>query len=726
MSSPPVTSRPETSLRRLGLLPYRWWEHPPTGAPAEHTEEILHGDITAHRVVTILAASGLFGAAFASWSAIIQVPLVGVVSVVGFGVILATVLIGVIARTEKALQRIDLALLIVAVLLLAAWAASQLYFYPAYGTDEAAFEQYAAQLLIHGHNPYVHSMLPALTQFRVPIQFATNTLNGSVSSTFAYPSLAFLLGVPFVLITHGVQSIIVGNMVFLAIEMVLVFLFVPRSLRALAPLVVVGLPILFGYTVAGINDTLLVPFLLVVAWRWSDVGRQGRLGRSGVARAACLGLALSIQQLAWLVFPFVLLGLWCLRSDDLDKPAARRLTGRYAAAALATFALVNGPFIAWGPRAWYHGVLTPFTQHAIPYGQGLIDASVFFKLGGGHLSYYTDAALGVLVTVLVVYRLYFRRLWRVAFILPSVVLFFPTRSLAEYFMTVIGVWVVSIVSPGDGPRRGSAPDGPWRVLPRPVGRTWSRLHWRPVAAAVSVVPAAIFLALALTTPGPLTMQIRSVETNGQLQGVWRMKVLVTNRSGVALQPHFAANYIGQMTSFWYVTSGPRTLKPRARALYTLAAPNVGSMPGITQPFTLQAVSANPDSISSTNLYTPQQFSCYISPSYFDNEVPLGRAVTLRVQLRSPFGATVTRAGVRVALGQLIYGQLALIPAEAVINGAPEGQTPVVVRTSASGVASFTVRDDSTQNGNPVYFQAYVDPVQGYPYGYSEIVSILWR
>ena len=78
-----------------------------------------------------------------------------------------------------------------------------------------------------------------------------------------------------------------------------------------------------------------------------------------------------------------------------------------------------------------------------------------------------------------------------------------------------------------------------------------------------------------------------------------------------------------------------------------------------------------------------------------------------------------------ALGQVIYAQKALIPAEAQINGAPEGQTPVTALTDASGVATFHVRDTAVQGNNPVYFQAYVNPTAGFPHGYSEVVSILW-
>ena len=58
------------------------------------------------------------------------------------------------------------------------------------------------------------------------------------------------------------------------------------------------------------------------------------------------------------------------------------------------------------------------------------------------------AAFALLGGLLVLYLLAFERLWRVAFILPCVDLFFPTRSLAAYFMTLIAVWTVSILSAG--------------------------------------------------------------------------------------------------------------------------------------------------------------------------------------------------------------------------------------------------------------------------------------
>ena len=86
---------------------------------------------------------------------------------------------------------------------------------------------------------------------------------------------------------------IAENVFFLAIEMVLVFLFVPRPYRALSVVTVLGLAFLFDYTLGGDIVTFTVPFMLIVAYKWSDIGKGGRLDGRDKLRAVCLGLAAS-------------------------------------------------------------------------------------------------------------------------------------------------------------------------------------------------------------------------------------------------------------------------------------------------------------------------------------------------------------------------------------------------------------------------------------------------
>ncbi len=89
------------------------------------------------------------------------------------------------------------------------------------------------------------------------------------------------------------------------------------------------------------------------------------------------------------------------------------------------------------------------------------------------------------------------------------------------------------------------------------------------------------------------------------------------------------------------------------------------------------------------------------------------------------GSRIDRSGLRVALGQIIYGQSHLIPAQTQINGRPEGQTPVIARTNAQGVATFTVKAIQWQN-SPIYYQAFIDQHGHFPYGYSNVVIINFR
>ncbi len=669
----------------------------------------------AHRAVALLASLGLFGVAFATWSTIISVPATGIASLLGFAGALALVVASLTVRPER-LVWVDRALLVLALVLLAAWAASNLYSQPGYGTDEAAFEQYAAQLLLHGHDPYGANLAPALSLYRVPIQYATYLLDGGAVHTLGYPALPVLLVAAFIPLTHGVQSVIAADVVALAATVVAMYALLPRPWRSLAVLVPIGLPILFGYAVAGVNTIVVGALLVVVAHRWSGVGAGGRLSRGDVARSVFLGLAISTQQLAWLVAPFVVIGIYLVRRTELGPRGAARVCVRYAGGALATFAVVNAPFAVLGPRAWLSGVLGPITQHAIPYGQGLVDLSLFFHIGGGDLAAYSAAGLLAYLGALVLFAMCFSRLGRGAFVIPTIALFFTTRSLAEYFMTLVAAVTVSLVTTDrDDFTAASRPDTSRRL----------RAGGRKLVGALAIAPSLGALGIALATRAPLAITIVGVQTNGQLQSVWQVVARVTNHSTRELAPEFATDFTGQATTFYHRLSGPRLLGPGRSARYVLDAINHGSMPGVTTPFLLQAVTATPATISSSSLFVPQPYTAEMQPGYVDGVRPSGTAVTFRVQLRSTYGGLVHERGVKIALGQVIYGQSALIPAEASVNGAAQGETPVYGSTNGAGVATFHVRDSSPQ-GQPIYFQSWIDAASGYPFGYSSIVSVLWQ
>ena len=84
-----------------------------------------------------------------------------------------------------------------------------------------------------------------------------------------------------------------------------------------------------------------------------------------------------------------------------------------------------------------------------------------------------------------------------------------------------------------------------------------------------------------------------------------------------------------------------------------------------------------------------------------------RRRTVDVDGSSPvnrLGDPLRQRGIQVALGQVVYGQRALVPGEASIDDKPECQSPVIRRTNSDGEVSFTVVGREAQP-EPVFFQA---------------------
>ena len=186
------------------------------------------------------------------------------------------------------------------------------------GPTRRPFEQAAATLLLHGHDPYGPSLLGALSHFRVPIQYATMTLNGGTVSTFGYPPVSLLVTAAAVWLTGGTQAVpIADDVVVLAIAAIAMFWLLPRPMRALAVLATVGIPLLFGFAASGVNAIVCMTLLLPVAHRWSSIGASGRLTAGQRATGVALGLAVATQQLAWFMAPFVLVAVLLLRRDQL-------------------------------------------------------------------------------------------------------------------------------------------------------------------------------------------------------------------------------------------------------------------------------------------------------------------------------------------------------------------------------------------------------------------------
>ncbi len=622
----------------------------------------------------------------------------------------------------------------VLIVLFVAWTYVQVRNGPGYGTDELAFDQYAAQLAEHGLNPYVHSMAPAFALFQVSPDGYSYNLAGQAVTQLSYPALAFLVYLPFLALHITGQLAVAVNVGAWALTVVLLFALLPRPLRPVA-LIVASVAVYGSYAVGGVTDVLYLPFLVIAAYRWDRFG-ETRLSLLG---PVALGLAMAVKQTPWPLLAFLVCGLAADTYARAGARAALRRAGAYLLISLGAFLLPNLPYLLSTPGAWLRGIVVPITSQLVPAGQGAVGLTLFAGVGGGSLSAFTIAT-GLLGVVLLLVFLGTRPLlWPATFVLPSIILFFASRSYGSYLVSLLPVLVISAATVRHAPASRVASESPGEpadgggVQPHsnvdgapevstPSRRPRGRRIWAAALLAATLAFAAA-LTDALAAGAPLGLRITSIRTTGQLATIQQLTLAVSNHTGRPLRPDFTLDEGGQVTTFWLRSAGPAVIAPHHTASVSIIAPNFPAQPPITGGFSVMAFTQGPNTVSVTGPYIPASLHLALLPAAVNAEIPVGREITVRAQLFNHLDAPVARANEPVYLGQIIYDQGGLILSEAQINNANPGQTPVRAYTNAHGVATFHIRD-SQPDLEPVYFEAnLVNATNFYPYGYSNILPI---
>lgn len=317
---------------------------------------------------------------------------------------------------------------------------------PYYPNDGATLDQYAAQQLLAGNNPYVTSdIVAAIHQYQQDPAFTTPLRDGPFATRawtdypsaderraafpaqtagqpeaalgfetkMSYPALAFLPLVPLVWM-GAPNGAPLTALCWLALVALLVIA-APRDLRLWVGLLALAdVPLLNAAGVADPDILYLAP--LFAAWRWRE---------RGTLSAVTLGLALAIKQLAWFSAPFYAVLIWRERGW-------RAALGRLAGAG-AVFAAINLPFFLNNPRAWLSGVLAPQFDPMFPLGNGLIRLSLSGVLPLAPTPLYTALELLALAVALVWYWRNCLRAPALGYALAVTPLFFAWRSLTTYF-----------------------------------------------------------------------------------------------------------------------------------------------------------------------------------------------------------------------------------------------------------------------------------------------------
>ncbi|MET7481935.1 hypothetical protein [Streptomyces sp. NPDC005538] len=540
-----------------------------------------------HRILTLLADISLFIGVRPVWTQAASHRLV-VAAVVSlcYASILVCGVLALVVRRARSLARIDLAVLVTAVLLtLSAWSVFH------GGGDEAVLTTQAARELVAGHQVYGQ---PWPWLFHSGGVALTPTVTGGYDYTYGYPPLETLLTAPLLWIGHGgapATAVATGALVAAA---VLMWRLLPAQWRSAATLACLGLGLLPTYGRQGYPAVLAMALLVPVVIRWPRIGSGGRLGRAGIVQAACLGAACAAQQLPWFLTPFLLAGIYALRRGELGARQAALVVLRITGTAVTVWLLINTYFIVSEPGTWLTGIALPLTQGAVVHGQGLVDISLYFTNGSDRLDWYSHASILLAAGLLVVFVLFVRRLGPAATVLPWCAFYLATRSQDGYYLLMTPLWLASAVT---------APLSEFRTAWQPRPRLLSGPHRRArVAAAVLLLtPALASAAVAATGAPPMTMRLTGVR-RALPTVVTGLTVRVTNSSGTALTPHYTLTTGQGMSRFWSQVGGPATLPAHSTRTIELRPPGgTFTLPHKKVRIRVRAFTAVPQTLSSSDI-----------------------------------------------------------------------------------------------------------------------------
>ena len=537
-----------------------------------------------HRGLTVAAVMGLVVNTRGFWQAhALARPWLALVITGAYLAMLVAAVIGLCAGRHRTLARLDVGVLVTAIVIkvVAAWAgvsgAKKLT------VDEGMLMDAAARGLADGRNPYT-SRWPGIDP-----GLPTQLMDGRTVFDFGYPPLGVEIGAVVQRIFPSLVGIVLVAWLAILATVLFVFFVAPEPLRPIATLGVLGLGTFTAYADNAYPSVIALPFICLALWSWPSIGRGGRLGRGGLGRAVALGAACSIHQLGWFLALFLVTGLIVLRLRELSLRATFLLLLRYGSTALAVFVLASLPFIVKSPHAWLTGVFEPLLQHAVPHGQGLMGLTHYVIGGSGALDLYGRATVALLVALLVTFALHLRSIGPAIAVLPWTIFMVSTRSQDGYWLLTMPLWLVALVTTARADFAGA-----YRF---PLAKRVTT-----AVTAALFLPAAVCFVVAAATPQPLLFRVGTPIVPGESLGA--LTVDVTNRSDDPVTPHFSVVTGVTIAEFWTVQAGPQTLPAGASATYTLVpkgkAGSTVKIPPV-EPAFLRAVSDAPQTLSSVRL-----------------------------------------------------------------------------------------------------------------------------
>jgi|GEM_PF-1743397 len=509
-------------------------------------------------------------------------------------------------------------------------------------TDGLALSLAAAQLAIHGHNPYAADLVWAYQAYHMPLNLGTPQINGTTVSTLPYPALAFLLYIPTQLAHVDARW---ASLAAMLVAIALAYQFAPKELRTLAPLVFLIDPNYVEYMVGAVQDVDYLAPLMLAAFLWTDLPVLAGVG---------LGIACAVKQEPWLDVPFFLIGVHVTGGPALRLKWLRTL--KAAAAIVAAFAVPNAYYAATAPIEWARGALEPFTAKHVEYGIGLV---TFALNGSMHIPHWQLSALSIgalAVCTYVGYR-YFHTLRNALWLAPALALFLAPRSLENYLLYVVPVCMASWL--------GSLPES--ASLKERVA-AWSRgLRLTKAAAGLSAIVCCIAL-VSCSGQSDIHARVQRVEDTGRIGLANKLAVIVTNSSAYPVSTTYLVAWSNYKQFLWRCATGCGAIGGHASQAVTIEAPDYGAAIPNGATAMVRVVNAH-----SGDEYTSDRFRVQFPAVHLINPC---FCITKDVGYTVPAGWVVSRAAFASGLATFE-------------NGVPRGRLTLDVRASAAPGWSYT-------------------------------------
>ncbi len=294
--------------------------------------------------------------------------------------------------------------------------------------DIGAFSVYSANLTLQGENPYNHSMLPSIEKFE-SVEEGTPLMNGGYVSNLSYPSLSFLYLVPQV--AMGYSNLFFTTSLFVLLAG-LILVLVPKPEYSLLG----GLSFHFFVNVlqfSGVEFTWLSMLLLSI-WLW----RPRRY-----LSLVFLGVSYAFKQIPWFTAPF--LAIWILKENDTLRKGLIQNIKQFGVVG-TVFLIPNLPFLLDNFPAWLQGVFTPLSSDGTLIQLGVGFSQLSLSLSYLPNSFFTAVMLLFIACSMMFYWLYFDEIKWVAWIMPSLILWFNYRSAGKYLLVLIPIMIFAYLA----------------------------------------------------------------------------------------------------------------------------------------------------------------------------------------------------------------------------------------------------------------------------------------